>query len=100
MDTRVISKSPLELCVCVYIYIYIYIYIYAVKLLLLCPTLCSPTDCSLTGSSVHGLFQARVLEWGAQFLGVKNVTLGRGSIAIWKRRGKRNQMKPFADHRR
>jgi len=30
-----------------------------------CPTLCDPMDCSLTGSSVHGIFQARVLEWGA-----------------------------------
>ena len=26
-------------------------------------TLCNPMDCSLTGSSVHGIFQARVLEW-------------------------------------
>ena len=31
----------------------------------LCPTLRDPMDCSLPGSSVHGVFQARVLEWGA-----------------------------------
>ena len=31
----------------------------------LCPTLLDPMDCSLPGSSVHGIFQARVLEWGA-----------------------------------
>ena len=31
----------------------------------LCPTLSDPIDCSLPGSSVHGIFQARVLEWGA-----------------------------------
>ena len=31
----------------------------------LCPTLPDPMDCSLPGSSVHGIFQARVLEWGA-----------------------------------
>ena len=31
----------------------------------LCPTLCDPMDCSLPGSSVHGIFQARVLEWVA-----------------------------------
>ena len=31
----------------------------------LCPTLSHPMDCSLPGSSVHGIFQARVLEWGA-----------------------------------
>ena len=30
-----------------------------------CPTLSDPRDCSLPGSSVHGVFQARVLEWGA-----------------------------------
>ena len=30
-----------------------------------CPTLGDPMDCSLPGSSVHGIFQARVLEWGA-----------------------------------
>ena len=30
-----------------------------------CPTLHDPVDCSLPGSSVHGIFQARVLEWGA-----------------------------------
>ena len=29
----------------------------------LCPTLCDPMDCSLPGSSVHGIFQALVLEW-------------------------------------
>ena len=29
------------------------------------PTLCDPMDCSLPGSSIHGIFQARVLEWGA-----------------------------------
>ena len=30
-----------------------------------CPTLSDPMNCSLPGSSVHGIFQARVLEWGA-----------------------------------
>jgi len=29
------------------------------------PTLSDPMDCSLPGSSIHGVFQARVLEWGA-----------------------------------
>ena len=29
------------------------------------PTLSDPMDCSLSGSSVHGIFQARVLEWVA-----------------------------------
>ena len=30
-----------------------------------CPTPSDPTDCSLPGYSIHGIFQARVLEWGA-----------------------------------
>ena len=30
-----------------------------------CPTLSDPMNCSLPGSSIHGIFQARVLEWGA-----------------------------------
>ena len=29
------------------------------------PTLSNPMDCGLPGSSIHGIFQARVLEWGA-----------------------------------
>ena len=39
-----------------------------------CPILSEPVDCSLPGSSTHGIFQARVLEWGAiaffDFLGI------------------------------
>ena len=30
-----------------------------------CPTLCNPMDCSPSGSSVHGMLQARILEWVA-----------------------------------
>ena len=37
-----------------------------------CPTLCDPMDCSLPGSSVHGIFQVRVLEWVA-------ISFSRGS---------------------
>ena len=37
-----------------------------------CPILCDPMDCSLSGSSVHGIFQARVLEWIA-------ISFSRGS---------------------
>ena len=37
----------------------------AAKSLQSCPTLCDPIDGSLLGSSIHGIFQARVLEWGA-----------------------------------
>ena len=35
------------------------------KLLQSCPTLCDPMDCSLPGFSVHGILQARTLEWVA-----------------------------------
>ena len=37
----------------------------AAKSLQSCPTLKDPMDCSLPGSSIHGILQARVLEWGA-----------------------------------
>ena len=37
----------------------------AAKLLQSCPTLCDPMDGSPLGPSVHGIFQARVLEWVA-----------------------------------
>ena len=37
-----------------------------------CPTLSDPMDCSLTGSSAHGIFQARVLEWDAYKLWVSS----------------------------
>ena len=37
-----------------------------------CPILCDPMDCSPPGSSVHGIFQARVLEWAA-------ISFSRGS---------------------
>ena len=38
----------------------------------LCPTLSDPMDCSLPGSSIHGIFQARVLEWGAIAFSLQN----------------------------
>ena len=41
-----------------------------------CPTLCDPMDCSLPGSSLHGILQARVLEWVA-------ISFSRGSS--WRR---------------
>ena len=34
-----------------------------VKVAQLCPRLCESMDCSLPGSSVHGIFQGRILEW-------------------------------------
>ena len=37
------------------------------KLIQSCPILCDPMDCNPPGSSVHGIFQARILEWVATF---------------------------------
>ena len=39
-----------------------------------CPTLCVPMDCSPPGSSVHGILQARILEWVAISFSKKNCT--------------------------
>ena len=39
-----------------------------------CPTLSDPVDCSLPGSSIHGIFQARVLEWGAIAFSILHVS--------------------------
>ena len=36
-----------------------------------CLTVCDPMDCSLPGSSIHGIFQARVLEWSAIAFSIK-----------------------------
>ena len=44
--------------------IYVYIYV-KVKVVQSCLTFCNPMDCSLSGSSVHGILQARILEWVA-----------------------------------
>ena len=38
-----------------------------------CPTLSNPMDCSPRGSSIHGIFQARALEWGAIALSVRDM---------------------------
>ena len=53
-------------CVC------IYVYESESEVAQLCPTLCNPMGCSLSGSSVHGIFQATVLEWIA-------ISFSRGS---------------------
>ena len=51
------------LCIYTYIHIHICDYVCAhAKSPQLCPTLCNPVDCSPSGSSVHGILQARILE--------------------------------------
>ena len=47
----------------------------------LCPTPCDPTDCRLPGSSVRGIFQARVLEWVAMLREVELLLPGSSEKA-------------------
>ena len=49
-----LADSSVCVCVCVCVWV-----------TQLCPTLCDPMDCNLPGSSVHGILQARILEWVA-----------------------------------
>ena len=49
------------------------------------PTLSDPIDCSFPGSSVHGIFQARVLEWGAVAFSYFMVTSLVSGLPWWLR---------------
>ena len=46
------------------------------------PTLCDPMDCSPPGSSVHGIFQAGVLEWGAIAFSGRETTYRKNEAGI------------------
>ena len=46
-----------------------------------CQTLSDPMDCSLPGSSIHGIFQAAVLKWGCHCLDVGNLISGSFAFA-------------------
>jgi len=48
-----------------------------------CPTLSDPMDCSPPGSSVHGIFQARALEWGAIAFSGDAPRTFNSQIKIW-----------------
>ena len=48
-----------------------------------CPTLCDPMDCSLPGSSVHGIIQAKILEWVAMpFSGESSLSSGWTHVSL------------------
>ena len=67
-DSLVLSQrrsSYIYIYVCVCNFCTIYNFLYESEVTQSCPTLCDPMDCSLPGFSVHGIFQARVLEWVA-----------------------------------
>ena len=56
----------------------------AAKSLQSCPILCDPMDCSLPGSSIHGIFRATVLEWGAIAFSIKKAELQRiDAFELW-----------------
>ena len=57
------SSGTRHLCVCVCVCVDVYVCVCVCSLL--CLTLCGPMDCRLPGSSVHGIFQARILDWVA-----------------------------------
>ena len=58
-------------CVCVYIFsVLMRVCVLCAVSLQSCLTLCYPMDCSLPGSFVHGILQARILEWVALLQGI------------------------------
>ena len=56
----------------------LFIFTLKVKVAQLCPSLCDPMDCSPSGSSVHGIHQARILDWVA-------VPFSKGFLQLWRR---------------
>ena len=63
-----------------------------------CPTLSDPVDCSLPGSSVHGIFQARVLEWVAIDFSDNNLLEVHKIISsLFKKKIKLKSLKYFID---
>ena len=49
-----------------------------------CPTLSDPMDCSTPGSSIHGIFQARVLEWVPLMVIIAVIPEGYGNMKYLK----------------
>ena len=77
---------PFQVKTCIY---FLFVFYESWKLVAQsCPTLCDPVDCSLSCSSVHGILQARVLEWVAisfssLFFNWRIITLQYCHISIW-----------------
>ena len=64
------------------------------KVIQSCPTPSDPMDCSLPGSSVHGIFQARVLEWGAiAFSGKLDSFMQKNQIGLLSYTKHKNKLK-------
>ena len=62
-----LSVLSFTVCVCVFFFFLTFYFVLKVKVLVTqsCPTLCNPIRCRPLGSSVHGILQARILEWVA-----------------------------------
>ena len=58
------SDSVIHICMCVCVCVCVCVF-HVLSVAQSCPTVCDPVDCSLPGFSVHGVFQARILEWVA-----------------------------------
>ena len=69
-----LRTAYLRVCVCVCVCVCVWVS-------QLCLTLCDPMDCSSLGSSVHGILQARILEWGA-------ISLSRTAYLLGDKSGK------------
>ena len=61
-------KKKSSVGICVYTHVFAEFEVKWSEVAQLCPTLCDPVDCSLPGSFLHGILQARVLEWVCHFL--------------------------------
>ena len=62
LDTAIFSVEIKDICLSI---IGVYMCVLKVLVVQSCPTLWVPMDCNLPGSSVHGILQARILEWVA-----------------------------------
>ena len=57
------KNGTIYICVCVCVCVYTYTHMQVYSVAQSCLTLCDPMNCSLPGFPVHGIFQARILEW-------------------------------------
>ena len=86
-SSQILCQLYMCMCVCVHTHththIYMCLYVHA-KAFHLCPTLCNPMDCSLPSSSIHGVLQARILEWVAMPSLLQGIIPTQGSNLHWK----------------
>ena len=74
-SSPMLVRSCLRTCMLVFSIMWIKYFEWVSEVAQSCPTLCKPMDCSLPGSSVHGILQARILKWVA-------ISFSRGSSQL------------------